>query len=83
MTINEIRRVIQSAAWSRNDLGGATRQELMQMDVPARLGRHIAAMQALVIKPRFVQDIEDRDYEIAACGRAIARWNELHQPVAA
>ncbi|MBK9497707.1 MAG: hypothetical protein IPO08_24990 [Xanthomonadales bacterium] len=83
MTINEIRRVIFSAEWSRTDLSGATRQELARMDVQARLGKHIAALQALVIKPRFVQDIADCDYEIAACGRAIADWQELRQRVAA
>lgn len=72
--IAELRSVIESARWSRHDLGGATSGEFVRMDVGTRLGAHIAALDALKIPARFVADEARRLEEIEFCRRVVARW---------
>jgi DNA-binding transcriptional regulator YiaG len=76
-SIDSMRRVIESCNWSRNDLGGATRQEFIATDVPARLGRHIEAVRALQIPPRFARDIEAQAEAIERALKTIARWHAM------
>lgn len=83
MKIADIRRVIESARWSRNDLSGATQGEFRNMDVSARMTRHIVAMHALIIPPRFVLDIADRDDEVTRCRAVIQRWVDAHNAAVA
>lgn len=78
MTIAAIRTVIESAQWNNLDLQGHTREEYMRRNVPAVMGEQIAALDALVIAPRFTRDIERRETVRANCERRIARWYELH-----
>ncbi len=77
MKISEIRRVIESCNWSRNDLGGATREEFRKMDVRTRLTRHIEAVEALVIAPRFAADIADAADAIIRARATIERWEAV------
>ena len=74
MKISEIRKVIDSCNWSRNDLSSATSEEFRKMDVPARLNKHIEAVRALVIPARFVRDIEMQQFAIEYTLNVIARW---------
>lgn len=76
MKIAEIRSVIDSLNWNRHDLSGATREEFLREDVPARLGRHIEACRALEIPARFARDIASRDSAIEYAERTIARWRD-------
>jgi hypothetical protein len=76
MKISEIRRVIESCNWARNDLSGATTDEFRKMKVPMMLLGHIADVAALVIPARFVRDIADQQHAIEAAERMIARWEE-------
>jgi hypothetical protein len=77
MKIAEIRRIINSANWSRLDLHGATRDEFIKMDVGQRLYRHVVALRALEIAPRFADDIRARDSAAEACLAMIGRWEGL------
>lgn len=83
MKIAEIRRVIDSCNWNRLDLGGATREEFKREDVKTRLEKHIAAVQALVIPARFVDDIADAAEAIEFARRVIARWEAMQTERAA
>lgn len=78
MRIADIRHVIDSANWRRNDFSGHTREEFLRANVPEQLGEHIAKLQALNIPPRFARDIQSRDSAIEYAQRMIARWHELH-----
>lgn len=80
MKISEIRATIRAADWTRRDLTGGTREEFRRQAVGPALARHVAALRALDIAPRFARDIEDRDHAIAACEHVITRW-EAAQPV--
>lgn len=77
MKIAEIRRVIETLNWNRHDLGGATREEFRRMDVRARLTKYIAEVQALVIPPRFADDIQDAAEAIQRARDTIARWEQM------
>lgn len=77
MKIADIRRVIESCNWSRHDLGGATREEFKKMDVRTRLTKHIEAVSALVIPPRFADDAQDAAEAIQRARDTIARWEQL------
>ena len=83
MKISDIRRTIESCNWSRNDLGGSTLAEFKACDVPARLNRHIEAVRALVIAPRFARDIENQAWAIECAEKTIARWAAMHSEVLA
>lgn len=75
MKIGEIRNIIESAYHTRNWLtGSGIRAEFIKQDVGPTLAKKIAELKALVIAPRFKQDIERRDEEIERCERVIARW---------
>lgn len=76
MKIAEFRGVVSSLAWNRTDLNGATRTELVKMDVKTRLQRHISEVEALLpqVAPRFAEDIQDAKNEIARARQAIADW---------
>lgn len=82
MKISEIRRVIESCNWSRNDLGGATRDEFRRMDVRTHLTKHIDAVAALVIAPRFVDDIADAAEAIHRARATIERWESMQTTIA-
>jgi len=82
MKIAYVRIVIRRAMWTRNDLTGGTRDEFIAQDVGPRLAEKIAELRALVIAPRFADDIAERDREIERCATVIARW-EAAQPVQA
>lgn len=77
MKIAEIRDVIESCNWSRNDLHGSTREEFKRCNVPARMNKHIDAVKALQIPPRFTQDIHDQAWAIECAEKTIARWQAL------
>lgn len=81
MTISAIREVIEAAQWNNLDFQGYTREEFARANVPARLVPHIAALDALVIAPRFARDVERRAQVRANCERRIAVWTE-RQPAA-
>lgn len=83
MKISEIRRVIESLNWNRHDLGGATREEFKRERVDVRLTKHIEAVQALVIPPRFADDIADAAEAIEFARRVIARWQAMQDEPAA
>ena len=74
MTIAQIRSTIDFCNWSRKDLSGSTRAEFKACDVPARLNRHIEAVKALVIPPRFTRDIENKAWAIECAEKTIAEW---------
>lgn len=82
MRIAEIRATIDTLNWNRMDATGGTRNENQRCDLPARLAPHIAAVQALVIPPRFTRDIERQREAIEYAHRVIARWalSQLPQP---
>ena len=76
LKIADFRSVVDSLNWSRNDLGGATPEEVMRMDVPARLGRRVDDVLALLplVPARFAGDVEDAHKAIAHAHKCIARW---------
>lgn len=80
MTIAQIRSVIETLNWTRNDLSGATPEEFKRMDVAAHLGPRIADCKGLQIPPRFAKDIENRAFAIERAEAMVARWRGL-QPV--
>lgn len=80
MKISEIRAVIESCNWSRNDLGGSTREEFKRCDVRTRLMRHINAVEALVIAPRFADDIADAAEAVTRARATIERWAAMQAP---
>lgn len=75
MKIAAIRDIIRAATWTRSDLTGGTIDEFIRQDVGGRLAAKIAELRALVIAPRFADDIAHRDGEIERCEAVIARWN--------
>lgn len=77
MPIAEIRRIIEGLNWSRLDLGGATRDEYRKMNVRERLERRIAAVHALVIPPRFADDVADAAEAIERAEKEIAKWEAM------
>lgn len=74
MTIAQIRNIIRTSSWLRNDLIGGTREEFCKLDVGPQLEAKIAQLQALEIPARFAEDIARRDEEITYCLRVIGRW---------
>lgn len=77
MKIAEIRSVIDSCNWCRDDLGGATPDEFKKMDVPARLLPHIERVRALVIPERFAMDQETASRAILRAEQTVKRWRAL------
>ncbi len=75
MKIAAIRDIIRAATWTRSDLTGGTINEFIRQDVGGRLTAKIEELRALVIAPRFADDIAHRDGEIERCETVIARWN--------
>lgn len=74
MKISKIREIIEGAQWTSLDLQGHTRQEFARRDVPSIIGSEIAALDALVIAPRFARDIERRSDVRANCQRRLYDW---------
>ena len=68
--------MIDQLDWNRNDLRGATRQELRRMDVEARLSPYIDAVNECVpfVDPRFVIDLEYAREAIQRAKDAIDEW---------
>lgn len=80
MKIAEIRQIIRAAMWVRNDLVGGTAEEFRKQAVGPRLEEKIAELRALEIAPRFAQDAQSRQEEIARCEAVIARWQAAQIP---
>lgn len=78
MKVAEIREAIDHLNWSRSDLQGATRDEFIRMNVPARLNPLIDSCESLEIKPRFKRDAHNRDYAVARAKAVISRWGRLN-----
>lgn len=83
MKIAEIRNVINSLNWTRNDLSGATTQEFKTMDVAARMAPRIAECKALQIPARFTADIESCRNAIERGEAAVTRWRAMQDTQAA
>ncbi len=79
MKIAAIRDIIRAATWTRSDLTGGTIDEFIRQDVGSRLTAKIAELRALVIAPRFTDDIEHRDGEMQRCEAVIARWQNRRE----
>ena len=60
LKISEIRALIYALRCNRNALSGLPDAEFERTDVPARLNPFIEACKAVVIAPKFKQDIENR-----------------------
>lgn len=80
MKIAQIRSIIQSLNWSRNDLGGSTIEEFKRCDVPARLKGKIEAVRSLDIPARFTKDIADQAWAIECAEKIIRRWESMQEP---
>jgi hypothetical protein len=76
MKIKEIREVIDTARWVRNDLTGGTPAEFLRQNVGPRLQEEIAKLRALEIPERFTADIAARDLMIQRCTDTATRWQE-------
>lgn len=74
MKISQIRDVIRSGLWLRNDFSGHTAEEFVRANVAYILNRKIVELEALVIPTRFADEIAERDEEIVRCRKIIARW---------
>ena len=74
MQIKQIRNDIQTLGWARNEFTGGTVEENKRLRLPSALAPYIAAVEALVIPPRFVKDIEARAFQLQAAADVIARW---------
>lgn len=74
MKIAQIRDVIRSGLWLRNDFAGHTSEEFVRANVAYILNQKIDELQALVIPARFADELARRDEEIASCRKVIARW---------
>ncbi len=79
LKISEFRHAVDSLNWSRNDLGGATREEFTNMDAKKRLDTHISKIQELIpnVHPRFGPDIQRAQDAIGYAEKCIARWMKL------
>ena len=76
MKIGEFRAAVDSLNWNRRDLSGATRQEFMAMDVPARLERHVVIVTGLLplVHARFADDLAHARSAIESARATVARW---------
>lgn len=74
MKIAQIRETIRRATWVRNDLTGGTAEEFKRQLVGPKLAEQIKILRALVIAPRFFDDIARRAEEIVHCEAVITRW---------
>ncbi len=79
MKIQEIRDIIDTLNWVRQDRTGGTREENMRTLLPEALEPHIAKVSALVIPDRFKHEIESRKHALNAAHASIQRWKE-NQP---
>ncbi len=78
MRISDFRDAVDTLNWNRRDLSGATREELLRMDVRTRLQRHIDIVNALLpqVAPRFSEDIRHAGDSLASALIAIQRWQD-------
>lgn len=74
MKISEIRALIYALRCNRNDLCGLPDAEFERTDVPARLNPFIEACKAVVIAPKFKQDIENRRLAVEKAEALIQLW---------
>lgn len=83
MKIAQIRDALRSSTWTRNDYAGHTREEFKRANVGYVLTVKIQELEALVIPPRFVEEIARRTHEVEFCRKVIARWEACQfEPVA-
>ena len=81
MKISTIRETIDALRWNRNDSTGGTVEENRRTRLPAILAPHVAAVESLVIPPRFAKEIARRAWELEAAATVTARW-QASQPAA-
>ena len=76
MKIGEFREAVNALNWNRHDLSGATRQELVAMDVRTRLERHIVIVSGLLplVHARFADDLARATSAIESAQATIVRW---------
>jgi hypothetical protein len=74
MKIAEIRRIIDSARWLRNDLTGGTATEFARMNVGPQLEEKRSLLATLEIPTRFADDIKRRDEEMQRLVATIEKW---------
>jgi hypothetical protein len=82
LRIGEIRDIIRSCDFRREWLSGGTSDEFVRQNVGPALQEKIDELRALVIPPRFAEDIRQRDRAIASAERCIARWNDARAEAA-
>ena len=75
MKIAEIRNVIDSLNWARQEFTGGTSTENRRARLDTILAPHIGAVKALEIAPRFARDIQDQQDAIRYAELALARWS--------
>ena len=85
LRIATFRDAVDTLNWNRNDLSGATTEEYKRMDVPGRLGKSIAAVQALIpqLHPRFAEDLRHALVSIERAQGTVDRWQWIHDQQAA
>lgn len=85
MKIADFRRTVDSLNWSRHDISGGTKEEFNLCNVPARLNRHIEAVNAAIpqVAPRFKDDLASAANAIGYAEKMIARWTEAQPQQAA
>ena len=76
MRIADIRALIYALKCNRNDICGLPEPEFERTDVPARLNPYIEACKAIVIAPKFKQDIENRRLGIEKAEALIQFWHK-------
>ena len=85
LRIATFRDAVGTLNWNRNDLSGATSEEYKRMDVPGRLGKYIAAVEALIplLHPRFSEDLRHALVSIERAQGTVSRWQWIRDQQAA
>lgn len=79
MKIAEIRNVIDSLNWARQEFTGGTRTENRRTRLDTILAPNIAAVKALEIPARFARDIQSQQDALRYAESALARWSESQE----
>ena len=79
MTIAQIRDAIETLNWVRMDATGGTPIENLRTNLPERLAPYIAAVESLVIAPRFYREIQRRKTALWYAEKVIAQWHRNHE----
>ena len=79
MKIAQIRDAIDRLNWVRMDATGGTPIENLRTNLPGRLASYIAAVESLVIAPRFYREIQRRKTALWYAEKVIAQWHRNHE----